>query len=88
MAIINLVTYDDLHDGNGVTKLGWFVSLNQVITYIQLVLSVIIFIFCAIERYPISINSGISDSSSLKILAYKNQAGFNENWFESTYHRY
>lgn len=63
VVIINLLTYDDLHDGNGQIKLQWIVSANQIITYVQLCLSIIIFIFCAIERYPISINAGVPDSS-------------------------
>ena len=73
---MTLITYDDNQQGGN--KYNWIETVNYVVTIIQLVISCIVFIFCAIERFPISIHALYLDVSIDKIVKLKQQAGFTD----------
>ncbi|EGR30317.1 hypothetical protein IMG5_135140 [Ichthyophthirius multifiliis] len=76
ITITVITTYEDKNDGDGIVILQWVDQLNQVITIIQLIISFIVVIFCAYERYPISIHKFAQDEASEKIEIIKENAGF------------
>lgn len=74
ITFLTLATYDD----NNTQGFEWLNELAYIVTIIQLVISIIVWIFCAYERYPISINLLQQDVSMDRITNYKTEAGFAE----------
>ncbi|KAM3134788.1 hypothetical protein pb186bvf_013113 [Paramecium bursaria] len=63
-----------------------FVSyINNIFTIMQLVLNLIIIVFCAAERYPISIRFGQGETNTYKIVCLKKEAGLSVPFIQEQY---
>ncbi|CAK93344.1 unnamed protein product (macronuclear) [Paramecium tetraurelia] len=62
--------------------------LNNIITVIQLILNLIIIIFCAIERYPIAVNFRRGETNVKQIQNLKIEAGFKIPEYKKKYYEF
>ncbi|CAD8102848.1 unnamed protein product [Paramecium sonneborni] len=62
--------------------------LNNIITIIQLILNLIIIIFCAIERYPIAVNFRRGATNVQHIQNLKMEAGFKIPEYKKKYYEF
>ncbi|CAD8067431.1 unnamed protein product [Paramecium sonneborni] len=69
-------------------KVQLVLYLNNIITLIQLILNLIIIIFCAIERYPIAVNFRRGATNVQHIQNLKTEAGFKIPEYKKKYYEF